>query len=146
MRVNTRYINSIRGTSCVYIHWMYLWWSLCTLYLHACLVSYSRRPRSLLLYLCYVYRALINSLVCSFCTSALGLVMFQIFFYMWGNELCFALVLTPSLPQPNISGLKDTRTCLQTVFSGPITSTFNVLRFHDCLLSTSEREREKKKK
>ena len=26
--------------------------------------SYSRRPRSLLLYLCYVFRALINSLVC----------------------------------------------------------------------------------
>ena len=80
---------------------MYLWWSLCTLYLHACkhrrgtsggvyvpciythanteevslvefmyLVftrmpteSYSGRLRSLLLYLCYVFRALINSLV-----------------------------------------------------------------------------------
>ena len=27
---------------------MYLWWSLCTLYLHACQVSYRRRLRSLL--------------------------------------------------------------------------------------------------
>ena len=32
---------------------MYLWWSLCTLYLHACQVSYHRQLRSLLLYLCY---------------------------------------------------------------------------------------------
>ena len=40
--------------------------------------SYRRRLRSLLLYLCYVFRALINSLVCWFCTSALGLVLFQI--------------------------------------------------------------------
>ena len=38
--------------------------------------SYRRQLRSLLLYLCYVFRALINSLVCSFCTSALGLVLF----------------------------------------------------------------------
>ena len=45
---------------------MYLWWSLCTLYLHACQVSYRRRLGSLLLYLCYVFRALINSLVCWF--------------------------------------------------------------------------------
>ena len=40
--------------------------------------SYRRRLRSLLLYLCDVFRALINSLVCWFCTSALGLVLFQI--------------------------------------------------------------------
>ena len=40
--------------------------------------SYRRRLGSLLLYLCYVFRALINSLVCWFCTSALGLVLFQI--------------------------------------------------------------------
>ena len=40
--------------------------------------TYSSRLRSLLLYLCYVFRALINSLVCGFCTSALGLVLFQI--------------------------------------------------------------------
>ena len=31
---------------------MYLWWSLCTLYLDARQVSYRRRLRSLLLYLC----------------------------------------------------------------------------------------------
>jgi len=31
--------------------------------------SYCRRLRSLLLYLCYVFWALINSLVCWFCTS-----------------------------------------------------------------------------
>ena len=91
---------------CIYTHarwellWMYLWWSLCTLYLHACLVrvtvdvplvefmylvftrmpgeSYCRRLRSLLLCLCDVFRMLINSLICWFCTSALGLVLFQI--------------------------------------------------------------------
>ena len=40
--------------------------------------SYRRRLRSLLLYWRYVFRALINSLVCWFCTSALGLVLFQI--------------------------------------------------------------------
>ena len=32
----------------------------------ACQVSYHRRLRSLLLYLCYLFRALINSLVCCF--------------------------------------------------------------------------------
>ena len=36
------------------------------------------RLRSLLLYLCYVFRALIISPVCRFCTSALGFVLFQI--------------------------------------------------------------------
>ena len=44
--------------------------------------SYRRRLRSLLLYLCYVFRALINSLVCWFCTSALDLVLFQIRFFL----------------------------------------------------------------
>ena len=43
---------------------MSLWWSLCNLYLHACLVSYCRRLRSWLLRLCDVLQALINSLVC----------------------------------------------------------------------------------
>ena len=76
---------------CEYI----LWWSLCTLYLLACQVRvhplvefmhlvftrmpgerYHRRLRSLLLWLCDVFRVLINSLVCRFCTSALGLVLF----------------------------------------------------------------------
>ena len=40
--------------------------------------SYCRRLSSLLLCLCDVLRALIDSLVCWFCTSALGLVLFQI--------------------------------------------------------------------
>ena len=39
---------------------MYLWWSFCALYLHACQVC--------LLYLCYVFRVVINSLVCWFDT------------------------------------------------------------------------------
>ena len=44
---------------------MYLWWSLCTLYLHVCQVTVTvGRLRSLLLYLCYIFRALINSFVC----------------------------------------------------------------------------------
>ena len=54
-----------------------LWWNLCTLYLHTCQVSYCRWLRSLLLYLCYVFWALINSLACWFCTSALSLILFQ---------------------------------------------------------------------
>jgi len=40
--------------------------------------SYRRQIRSLYLCLCYEFRALINSLVCWFCTSNLGLVQFQI--------------------------------------------------------------------
>ena len=40
--------------------------------------SYGRRLRSLFLRLCYVFRALITSLVCWFCTSALDLVLFLI--------------------------------------------------------------------
>ena len=43
---------------------MYFWRSLCTLCLHICQVSYQRQLGSLLLYLCYVFRALMNSLVC----------------------------------------------------------------------------------
>ena len=39
--------------------------------------SNRRLLRSLLLFLCYVFRTLINSLVCCFCTSAQGLVLFQ---------------------------------------------------------------------
>ena len=44
---------------------MYLWWTLCTLNLHACQLgeTYRWRLRSLLLSLCYVFRALISSLV-----------------------------------------------------------------------------------
>ena len=40
--------------------------------------SYRRLLRSLLLCLCDVFRGPVNSLVCWFCTSALGLVLFQI--------------------------------------------------------------------
>jgi len=40
--------------------------------------SYRRRLRSLLLCLCDVFRALINSLVFLFCMTSLGLVLFQI--------------------------------------------------------------------
>ena len=44
-----------------------LWWSLCTLYVHAMSgESYRRRLRSLLLYLCYVFRA--HKLWWSLCT------------------------------------------------------------------------------
>ena len=69
---------------------MYLWWSSCT-HKHVPLVefiyllftrmpdeSYRRRLRSLLLCLCDFFRALSNSFVCWFCTSALrGLLLFQ---------------------------------------------------------------------
>ena len=58
---------------------MYLWWSLCTLYLPACQVrvagmpgeSYRRWHWSLLLYSCDVFWVLINSLVCWFCHLSL---------------------------------------------------------------------------
>ena len=40
--------------------------------------SYRRQLRSLLLYLCDIFRALINSLVCWFCVSVPGLILFQI--------------------------------------------------------------------
>ena len=60
---------------------MYPWWGLCTLYFTRMPgESYRRRLRSSLLYLSYVFQALINSLVCWFCTSALGL-LFEI---IWG--------------------------------------------------------------
>ena len=39
--------------------------------------SYRRRLRSLILCLCDVFRGPVNSLVCWFCSSALGLVLFQ---------------------------------------------------------------------
>ena len=48
--------------------------------------SYRRRHRSLLLCLCDVFRALINSLVCWFCTSALGLVLFEVC-TLWQQKL-----------------------------------------------------------
>ena len=67
MRVNKGYINST-SLNHQYIMRMYLWWNLYASYLHACQSQSCRRAwlRSLLLYLCYVFRALINSLVCWF--------------------------------------------------------------------------------
>ena len=61
MHVNTRYINSTRGT----FSKRYIWWSLCTLYLHACHVRVTVGNSGLcfvLVYLSYVFQALINSL------------------------------------------------------------------------------------
>ena len=60
---------------------MYLWWTLCTLHLLAGQVSYHRWLRSLLFV--YVFWVLINSLMCWFCTSALGLILFQIVHAEW---------------------------------------------------------------
>ena len=49
------------------------------MYLHACHVRVTVGDSGLrCLCLCDVFRGLINSLVCCFCTSALGLVLFQI--------------------------------------------------------------------
>ena len=85
---------------------MYLWWSLCTLYLHACQVrctkgctsggiyvhciycvpgeSCRRRLRSLLLYLCDVFRALIISLVLILHEhSGPHSVSVHVYFYHW---------------------------------------------------------------
>ena len=83
------------------ISWTMLWLdrpsrlrSLSTLYLHTCQVSYHRQLRSLFLYLCYVIRVLVNSLVCWFCISALGLILFQICVCLqvwaqaWSNDCC----------------------------------------------------------
>ena len=41
-----------------------LWWSLCALYLHACQVRVTVGDLGLCCYTCYVFQALINSLVC----------------------------------------------------------------------------------
>ena len=58
--------------------------------------SYRRCLRSLLLYLCYVFQALINSLVCWSCKRALGLVLFELCvlvpYRSWGRlcTTCFS--------------------------------------------------------
>ena len=81
MRVNTSYINSTRGTTSKKKKEkekedvpLYL------LFTRMSGESHCRRPRSLLLYPCYIFRALINSLVCSLThhNCPLGLVLFQI--------------------------------------------------------------------
>ena len=48
---------------------MYLWCSLCTLYLHACQVRVTVGDWGLCCYSCYVFWTLINSLVCWFYTE-----------------------------------------------------------------------------
>ena len=55
--------------------------------------SYRRRLRSLLLYLCDVFRALINSPVSWFCTSAVGLVLFQMCASIVRREVGFFVLL-----------------------------------------------------
>ena len=74
MSVNTRYVNSC--TSCaedvLLVEFMYL------VFTHMPGESYRRQLRSLLLYLCDNFWTLINSLVCWFCVSASGLILFQI--------------------------------------------------------------------
>ena len=57
---------------------MYLWWSLCTMHLPACQVSYCRQLRLLFLCLRDIFRVLINSLVYWFCAGAVGLFLIQI--------------------------------------------------------------------
>ena len=47
-------------------------------HLHTCQVRVTVGDSSLLLYLCYVFQALINSFVCWFCMSTLGLILIQI--------------------------------------------------------------------
>ena len=59
---------------------MYLWWSLCTLYLHACQVRVTVGSSGLRCCICVMYiECKFNSLLCWFCTSGLGLFLFQIF-------------------------------------------------------------------
>ena len=76
MRVNTRYTHSTGGTSSFenfedvpLVEFMYL------VFTRMPGESYRRRLRSLLLYLCYVFRTLINSPVCWFCMTAFGHVV-----------------------------------------------------------------------
>ena len=73
MRVNTKHVNSTRSTS-TNDQRMYFWWSVCTLYLHASDVWVTVGDSG---FCCYVW-VLINSLVCWFCTSALGFILLQI--------------------------------------------------------------------
>ena len=85
MRVNTRYINSIKGTPPKRMPPPPSPLSVTLRRRHRCAQADDRTNiywfetwhRSLLLCLCDVFRALINSLVCWFCTSALGLILFQ---------------------------------------------------------------------
>ena len=49
---------------------MYLWWSMYLVFTRMPGESYRRRLRSVLLYLCYAFRALNNSLVCWFISES----------------------------------------------------------------------------
>ena len=76
MKMNTRCMDSTKGTSCgIYTYRythntlsVYLWWSLCTGMPDE---SYRTWLRSLLVCLCDVFGALINSSLCSLCAQAL---------------------------------------------------------------------------
>ena len=77
-------------------------------------VSYCRWLMSLLLYLCYVFQAPINSLVCWFCTSALGFVLFQVTCRekrkKRKKKKKLKVILSPSFPwvlQPGSKALTD---------------------------------------
>ena len=76
-----------------------LWWSVFTLYLHACQVRVTVGDSGLCCCLCDdVFRLLINSLVCwfctRFCTSALDLFLFQICdIWLNGQLLTFGLAV-----------------------------------------------------
>ena len=70
LRVDTRDINSTRV--CTLVEFMYL------VFTRMPGERYRRRLGSLLLCLCDFFPALINSLACGFCTSALDLALFEI--------------------------------------------------------------------
>ena len=87
MRVNTRYINSTRGTSsnCLFIYFIFaavqLVGIIYLVFTRMSGESYRTCDSGPCCCTCVTYfQTLINSLVCWFCTSALGLVLFQIYF------------------------------------------------------------------
>ena len=73
MCVNTRDINS------TILKRMYFWWSLCTLYLHACQVRVAVGDSGLCCCSCVTYfkHKLTPLCVGWFCTISLGLILFQ---------------------------------------------------------------------
>ena len=106
MRVNTRYINSSTGTSSGGIYGP-------CIYTHARRELPYRRLRSLLLCLCYEFPSLINSLVCWFCTRALGLVVSD----FWTH-------LVSSSTRPRLLNLM--------LLTDMLTQRIHVLVFHPC--------------
>ena len=71
---------------------MYLWWRLCALHLHACQVSYHRQLWSLLLYMCDIFKALINSLVCLFWPFQFVIILPQKDVIQWFRHECLGEV------------------------------------------------------